>query len=461
LDSTPFAWDNRWGMPMEAAAAGAFAGDDVMRPPTGSIFSQARRWYRLHGFIRNVISLKLGMHNHGLLGRRTLPVNPKKPKDGQYTEWHPGIRPVNEKDRDKVNRWKAQNADEIGRVVLDVWMSFLVVRNAVALWMKNGRLIIKPPEGCSFTDKFGVEKLSLLHNLSDKEIESMPGLSAAQREKLKLSKKLEITHDDKLFFFRVLKEEPVGMGFGWPDLATVFHACSLNESLLVGDRQLADAMRSVYEQHKLGHEIKSGNNAGNPAHFMKENRAKAVEKQIKSKKGHIQMATNFDHEILIGAGRPKPDQFDTRRYAQVAEQMADWGLPYGQMLSGVINPFLMNLARSLATSDQHRMQPFLAALMQEALGAPAPVMMVWDHSCFWDSRMLLDVIKSGLQSGPVSGETFLRAGGFNPADERDAKERDAALPTELTLPIFDPNHGQQPGQGSAGPGKTAGRNDRT
>ena len=31
LDSTSFAWDNRWGMPLEAAAVGAFAGDDVMR----------------------------------------------------------------------------------------------------------------------------------------------------------------------------------------------------------------------------------------------------------------------------------------------------------------------------------------------------------------------------------------------------------------------------------------------
>jgi hypothetical protein len=63
LDSTSFAWDNRWGMPLEAAAVGAFAGDDVMPPPTSTIFQQARRWYRLHAFIRNVIHLKLGFFN--------------------------------------------------------------------------------------------------------------------------------------------------------------------------------------------------------------------------------------------------------------------------------------------------------------------------------------------------------------------------------------------------------------
>ena len=42
----------------------------------------------------------------------------------------------------------------------------------------------------------------------------------------------------------------------------------------------------------------------------------------KSKVGHIQLATNFDHEIVIGAGRPKPETFETKRYAQVTEQMA-------------------------------------------------------------------------------------------------------------------------------------------
>src|ERR1035441_4270888 len=70
LDSTSFAWDNRWGMPLEAAAVGAFAGDDVMRPPTSAIFQQSRRWYRLHAFIRNVIHVKLGFFNSGLLGER-------------------------------------------------------------------------------------------------------------------------------------------------------------------------------------------------------------------------------------------------------------------------------------------------------------------------------------------------------------------------------------------------------
>ena len=327
LDATPFSWDNRWGMPLEAAAAGAFAGDDVMLPPNASIFAQARRWHRLHAFIRNVITLKLGLHNHGLLGVRQTPVNPKKPNGDKVVEWHPGIRALKDQDAERINKWKAANAEEIGRVVQDTWMSYLLLRNAVALWMKNGRLIIKYPEHCKFEDKYGVEKLTIKHNLTNSEVDALPGLTAKQRTALKLSQNLVLTHDHPLFFFKILKDEAVGMGFGWPDLATVFHVCALNESLLVGDRQLADAARTVYEQHKLGHEIKSGQHAGSPVHFMKETRAKALQKEIKSRKGHVQLATNFDHQIEIGAGRPKPEQYDTRRYAQVAAQLADWGCP--------------------------------------------------------------------------------------------------------------------------------------
>jgi hypothetical protein len=463
LDSTSFAWDNRWGMPLEAAAVGAFAGDDVMRPPTPTIFQQARRWYRLHAFIRNIIHLKLGFYNYGLLGEQLVPVNPKKPDGEKRLVVHPGIRATDSKDEDRIELWKEKNAEEIARVAIDVWLGFIMLRNVVSLWRKNGRVISKPPESVTYKDDFGIEELKLKHGLANDQIDGMPGLSKAEKDRLRASKDLTLTHDDKQFFFKVLKEEPVGMGFGWPDLVTLFHACSLNESLLVSDRQLANACRSVYEQHKLGHEIKSGNHAGSPAHFMKKERGEAVKNQIKSKVGHIQLATNFDHEIVIGAGRPKPEMFDTKRYAQVAEQMATWGMPFAQMLNGQINPNLMIMARQLADTDRKRVRPYLMALLREALLAPAAITLQWDDSCFWDSRMLLDLLKAGVQAGPISQESFLRLTLGNPAQEREAKARDAELPDKLLLPAFDSAHGAGPRHGNkmaqAGPGKPAGKND--
>lgn len=222
LDSTSFAWDNRWGMPLEAAAGGAFAGDDVMRPPAPTIFQQARRWYRLHAFIRNIIHLKLGFYNYGLLGEQLVPVNPKKPDGEKRLVVHPGIRAAESKDDDRIERWKEKNTEEIARVAIDVWLGFIMLRNVVSLWRKNGRVIIKPPESVTYKDDFGIEELKLKHGLTDNQIDGMPGLSKAEKDRLRASKDLTLTHDDKQFYFKVLKEEPVGMGCAAAD-------CSVEE----------------------------------------------------------------------------------------------------------------------------------------------------------------------------------------------------------------------------------------
>ena len=456
LDSTSFAWDNRWGTPMEAAAVGAFAGDDVMRPPTSQIFQQSRRWWRLVRFIQKVCELKLGFYNYGLLGQRWRPTDEKKPLGDQVLEWHPGIRAADRKNDEKILAWKKTNAPEIQRVVLDVWREWFITRNVVSLWRVKGRLIVKPPEQCTFTDQFGIEVLKIKHGLTGQQIEKMKGLTDSERNALKRGgSEMELTHDSRTFFFNVLRDEAMGMGFGWPDLVTLFHVCDLEESLLVGDRQLASAARLIYEQHKLGHDIKSGPHAGSPAHFINKKRADATKGQIKSKKGHIQIATNFDHDIVIGAGRPDPRQYDALRYKTVAEQMALWGTPFAQMWAGVVNPFLMSLARCLAATDRLRLGPYLAGVLKEAVGAPAEVVLFWDDSCFWDSRLLLDVVKTALAGGPLSQESFLRVAGFPAADERAQKLMESKLPKEVLEPAFDAAHGDKEA------GKPAGTKDKT
>ena len=101
-------------------------------------------------------------------------------------------------------------------------------------------------------------------------------------------------------------------------------------------------------------------------------------------------------------------------------------------------------------------------LLREALLAPAPITLQWDDSCFWDARMLLDLLKNGLQAGPISQESYLRLTLGNPALEREAKARDSALPDEILHPAFDASHGAGPRLGTkAGPGKPAGKKDNS
>jgi len=85
------------------------------------------------------------------------------------------------------------------------------------------------------------------------------------------------------------------------------------------------------------------------------------------------MATNFDHKILIGAGRPEQAQSLTRKptYAQVAEQMAVVGLAVCADAQRQINPNLMTWPGNWRTRNA-AVRPYLTAVLQEALLAPAP-----------------------------------------------------------------------------------------
>jgi len=460
LDATPFAWDNRWGVPLSATAAGMFGGDDTNQPPAADIFVQARRWWRMVAFIRKITALRLGFVFHGVLGqveKTTAVTGGRKAELQTELEWHPGIRAVNAKDRDKLREWKRNHASEIQRVLLDIGREQLITRNVVCLWQPGGRVLVRPPEQCIYSDEFGTETLTIKLKLTPEQIKRLKISEAARAELLRSPRELKLTHESSVFEFSVMKEESVGMGFGWPDLATLFHVCSLEESLLVGDRQLAEACRTVYEQHALGHEIKSGPHAGSPAHFANVARREGTMKEVKEVKGKKLLITNFDHLIEIGAGRPEPNQYDAARYKAATEHMALWGVPYAQMWSGIVNPFLMSLARQDAQRDRQPLQTFLPQILREGMKCPVDVWVAFDDSCFWDSRMLLDLLKTGVSGGPISQGTFLRSTGFSQPEELARKQFESTLPKELVEPAYDAAHGPP----KPGPGKPAGKNDQS
>lgn len=457
MDGTNFTWDNRWGVPMEASAAGMYGADDVMAPPGPNVFVQARRWSRMMPFIQRIHAFRTGFLLYGLLGLQATPVKKGKDFETEY-EWHPGIRAVNAKDQEKLVEWKAKNAAEIRRVIGDIMKERLTTRNVVAVWQPTGRVIVKPPEQCVYKDDFGNEQLTIKLNLTAEKIDAMK-ITKALKDRLKAKpKEVTLTKDDtELFRFNVLKDENVGLGFGWPDLVTLFHFCAIEESLAVGDRQLADAARTVYEQHLLGHSIDGGPHAGSPAHFANEPRRKGVLKEVKGTKGHKVLITNFDHKIVLGAGRPDAKQYDALRYKATAEKMAVWGAPYAQMWSGVVNPFLMSLARQDAAAERTALQPYLMNIVREGMRCPVDIVVQFSDACFLDSRLLLDVLKTGLAGGPISQGTFLQQTGFSQPEELGKKTFEAGLDESLTKPAYDAAHGPPDAKG----GKPAGKNDKS
>jgi hypothetical protein len=457
---TPFDWDQRWGAPLEAVAVqGLNYSGNINEPPSKDVFRQSRRIYRTQRFVRRIQALRAAFYNHGLLGVQTRLKDPKKPDTSEVlVSHHPGILALNPKDAEKLEAWKRAQYKAISQYVTTAWQEFLMVDNLICLWRNgaNSRALIQLPERCDYRDQFGGEILIIRHELSHAQIDAM-NIGKAEKDRLKASKELKLTPTDELYRFDVVKREPVGMGLGWPAMATIFHAAAIVENLEVSDRQLSDAMRTIYEQHLVGHEIKSGPHAGSNAHFIKPARATAVNKAIKAKKGHIQLVTNFDHQIKFGAGLPDPKQFDGRRFEGVLGQLAHWGLPLAQMLTGTVNPFLMTLLRQQAEAERELLRPHFMRVLAEALKCPVDIRLQWDSTIFWDSRLMLDLLKTALNAGPLSQETFLRSTGFDHAAELPRKQVESALPMELKAPAWDPHHGKRPGDDKGG--KPPGKND--
>jgi hypothetical protein len=217
------------------------------------------------------------------------------------------------------------------------------------------------------------------------------------------------------------------------------------DALEVGDWQLSDAMRTVYEMHKCGHEIRSGPHAGSNAHFLKKTRAESVRKIIKNEKKLVarvlQLVVNFDHEVDYP--RVDPKHFGKNRYESALQNLLFWSMPLGQMLvAQSVNPFLMPMLKAQTYAEREYMRPFIEGVFRECLKMPDEAVVTYGDDCLWDSGLLLQILKAGIQAGTLSQETFnTKSGLVHPGDEQERKKKESELPDEIMHPRYDPAHG--------------------
>jgi hypothetical protein len=364
------------------------------------------------------------------------------------------IKAVNKSDQGKIGTWLAKDDGrverEVRRYARDAWMEFLSVDNVACAWRRStGKPICYPAEKTQFSDDLGEEVLIIRLKLSSDQIRAMQGLTDKERLRLKQNGgNLTLRHGDPDFEFDVARRERAGRGYAWPRLATIFTTCAQNESMEVGDNLIAAMGRLVYEQHKLGHEIKSGLHAGSPQHFYNDKKGKALEKNLKGSVGHVRLATNFDHDITFP--RMDPKYFDAKKFESVVRRLALWSMPLGQMiLEKGLNPYLMDIFGKQAEEAREYMAEHLPVVYRGAMKAPAAVKVEWSAKCFRDSRLAADLMKSALAGGPASQTSFQRFVGLDPEAERALKQEESELPEAQTFPLYDPSHGA--------PDKAAGR----
>ena len=401
-----------------------------------AMFKLARNWDKQNGFVEQVNQLKLAF-------------------------FHYGFRLVAAKkaDKKKLAAWLEEDADRreaLDRYIAAVWGEWLLLDNVVSFWReeKDVTPFLLLAESCRYTDAMGLERLKVdlgykREHFTDEKGNPLPGWTLDEIKRYTSRDVLLSEEYDE--YFRVLTRGLRGQGFGVPRLYRMFRTLSQHESMEVGESMLAYAGRLVLRTHSLGFEVRSASNAAKQAEYLwKAQRAKPIEDFFKGRQGFAETTKQFDHKIEYVWVDAK--FYDARKWDTIVSRLLWWAGPLGYMLmTKQLQPFLLPMLRADALANRARVGSHLEVVLNKGFRPPVPVKVKWGDRCFNDLRLAWEMTKTLMQQGPVSLTTALEVADHDPELEAERK-RDEASPSrnpEL-LPKFDPNHGNQPGQGKDG-----------
>lgn len=341
-----------------------------------------------------------------------------------------------------LDRWRLRNKVLVENLHREIWQDWITFNTAVVakLPIPEARPMLLPPYSVRYSNRLGIEKLEFLHGLSWADLELVPKeiRSAFSGGRLAL---------DKLpgAKFRVVTNARLGAGLGPPTMMSVFHACDTAASLAAADGSLAEAARRVIRQHKLGYEIRTGPMAGSNQNHAKPKRLKDVQTAFAGRAGVMEFADNFDHEVVLHTVDPR--FFDAKRLDTMERRLFVWSAPLGQMLftRGGIAPFLMTLLRVRIEQMRERVAALVNHVINEMLDAPVPLAVKYDSRILRDDRLAAEMLKFSLLNGLSSQRTARSETGLDDVEERRIKEEEGKQPMAVKVPVYDPNHGNQPG----------------
>lgn len=395
-------------------------------------FKLCRAWQRKQWFLGTITELKKSFFNFGFR---------LKPGDGQ--------------DADELKKWQKLNKRWLLHYIGRLWESRLVYSGAITFWRMENDLLVPPftlrLEQCEYSDAMGLEKLKFTPNWSvgDLDVKDRKGAVLLDPQ---AKRRYSTTFDvDEAAgeFFSVLKEGDIGDGLDWPEMHRAFRMLNEVESLDVGHSLLAFLSRSPIRQHQVGHEIKNGQHAGSPKHFLKEPLKRAIMQFFKGKVGFMEVVTNFDQKILYVY--PDPKLMDPKKFESVINRLMWFAGPVGfMMLARGVAPYLLPMLKQQAIEIRKLVAAHIEHVLSEAWKLEVEV--VWSNRCFSDPRIALELMKVGLAAGPISQTSFVEEAGLEPVEELERKKEELKDKTPR-LPLYDKDHGQQPG---AAPGRKPG-----
>lgn len=219
----------------------------------------------------------------------------------------------------------------VRRIVHDLWIELLIQNSAVIIWQQPpaGTLPVAQILDCEavrYENDFGFETLAIKYDSRQ--------VSEAQRAKIGDRYADALTTGQPLEWgkeagegFSVFTHAKLGCGLGRPRLFAVFEDLAFHGLLTKGDWNAAWLAKDVIRQFAKGHDIKTGNMAGMPVHFLKASERDAIHKATKDKQGAFDIVTNFDVEVRYPAFDFK--FFHEDKYAAVRQRLLEWSGPVG------------------------------------------------------------------------------------------------------------------------------------
>ena len=185
-------------------------------------YRKARYWFRENGFVRMILLQRFAFYHFG------------------FTVTEAGGAAIEEK-------WSAENLPLVRSLARDCWHEWLRQDNAPVIWrVKAGKPFVRKPEDIDYSDVFAEEILKFRHGMTHEQIDALPNLTKAEKDRLKAEPELKLTKADPMFQFEVLKRELVGDGLASTGLRPIFLAAGKQEALEVSDGVLAYACPPFY-----------------------------------------------------------------------------------------------------------------------------------------------------------------------------------------------------------------------
>lgn len=328
----------------------------------------------------------------------------------------------------------------------DVWSEFLLQDNAVVFWVRNGEGLPKPivldGEACEYRNGLGGERLTIKLTKRKLFAEERQGMDARWIKAYEETGKITLD-PDKGEHFRVLTRAKATQGFGMPRLKAVYRLLGNLEGLQVADTSGASWHQDVIQHITAGHEIRTGDRAGKPDHFITSAIKNAIEKAMKTLRGAYRNVSNFD--VKFGYSFLDPKFFDATKYEGTLQQLDRWG-GAGMLLlvTAQPSPFLLVAFAAEGRRDRQSVRDFLLDIITDPTFLPgrnlSRLKLAWNPHTFRDAKTMIEAVRMSVGEGLASRQTGREMMGLDHEEEGDRLEGELKKPAR-NRPGFEPKQG--------------------